>query len=428
MTNSENYDYYNKFKVDVIGGFYAIDDLDILKNYLEEIKDKYISFIVISSGTSGKDVIPICKKYSFVKEVIIFCANYSYNEHYIKEYPGYVKKVLTSINSVYEYIKTFTKENEITIEQKNFIEKYKFSSEEIKMNKQIQQTPIITSSEYDKCYFLVHRAYAHFFGDINKKENKPAFSKENFCKVLDCIQKIQIYGNGDIDGLIKQFKSLLEINDNNIFVEKSIKEYTRDSSFCYILNKMMRNFESGLVKFSYYMGPFLFALNKYVKENPNYAMSKDMTLYRNMTCPKLDFYLFKLNVGHIICFPSLTSTSSEEKHFSPTGMALAVNKVSGETIDIKMIIKYKYSQKNISPGIIIEDKVGHDGCTISCFPGEKEVLLFPFTSLKIKSIKPKNEYGKNIQIIEMEIINRTSYIEYTLKNNVNNRLFLSSLE
>ena len=101
MTNSENYGYYKKFKVDVVGGFYAIDDLDILKNYFEQIKDKNINFIVISSGTSGKDVIPLCKKYPFVKEVIIFCANYSYNEHYLKEYPGYVNKVFTSISSVY---------------------------------------------------------------------------------------------------------------------------------------------------------------------------------------------------------------------------------------------------------------------------------------------------------------------------------------
>ena len=220
----------------------------------------------------------------------------------------------------------------------------------------------------------------------------------------------------------------MEIYDNNIFVEKSIKEYTGESKFCYVFNKMMRNFESGLVKFSYFMGPFLFSLNKHIKDNPSFAMLKDMTLYRNMVCSKLDFYLFKLNVGHIICFPSLTSTSSEEKSFTPTSMALSVNKISYETVKIKMIIKYKYSQGNISPGIIIEDKVGHDGSKISFFPNEKEVLLFPFTFLKIKDIKQKNESGNSIQLIEMEIINRTSYIEYTLKNNVNNRLFLSSLE
>ena len=40
MTNKENYDYYNNFKVNVVGGFYAIDDLNILKNYLEKIKEK----------------------------------------------------------------------------------------------------------------------------------------------------------------------------------------------------------------------------------------------------------------------------------------------------------------------------------------------------------------------------------------------------
>ena len=83
MTNSENYGYFNKFKVDVVGGFYAIDDLEILKNYLQKVNDKNIPFIVITSGSSGKDVIPICKKFSLVKEIIIFCRNYEYNKHYI---------------------------------------------------------------------------------------------------------------------------------------------------------------------------------------------------------------------------------------------------------------------------------------------------------------------------------------------------------
>ena len=100
MTNKENYKYFSKFKVDVVGGFHAIDDLNVLKNYLEKIKEKNISFIVISSGSSGKDVIPLCKNYPFIKEVIIFCKNYNYNEHYINEYPEYVKKVLTNIKQV----------------------------------------------------------------------------------------------------------------------------------------------------------------------------------------------------------------------------------------------------------------------------------------------------------------------------------------
>ena len=104
MTNIENYEYFNNFKIDVVGGFYAINDLKILQKYLEKIKVKNIPFVVISSGSNGKKVITICKKYSFVKEVIIFCTHYKYNEHYIKEYPNYVKKVFTNINSVYAYL------------------------------------------------------------------------------------------------------------------------------------------------------------------------------------------------------------------------------------------------------------------------------------------------------------------------------------
>ena len=40
ITNKENYKYYNDFKVDVVGGFQAIDNLDLLQRYLEAIKIK----------------------------------------------------------------------------------------------------------------------------------------------------------------------------------------------------------------------------------------------------------------------------------------------------------------------------------------------------------------------------------------------------
>ena len=88
----------------------------------------------MSSGSIGKEVISICKKFSFVKEVIIFCRNYKYNEHYLKEYPGYVKKVLTSIKDVYKYIKTFgSNKSELgKIKTDHFV----FSIDQIKMNKQ----------------------------------------------------------------------------------------------------------------------------------------------------------------------------------------------------------------------------------------------------------------------------------------------------
>ena len=65
------------------GGIYALDDLEICKNYLQKVNEKNIPFIALSSN--GKDIIAICKKYLFVKEVLIFCRNYDCNEYYIKD-------------------------------------------------------------------------------------------------------------------------------------------------------------------------------------------------------------------------------------------------------------------------------------------------------------------------------------------------------
>ena len=408
MTNSENYGYFNNFKVDVVGGFYAIDDIDIFRKYLEKIKR---DFIVVCSGSAAKDIIPICKNYSNIKEVIIFCMNRSYHEHYIKDYPGFVKKVLTSIDSVYEYIKSFGDEYKDRIDLDNSLEKYEkyhFSSDDISMKRQYLQCPVITAEEYDRCYFLVHRAYAHFFDDIDNIYEKPKFIYQNFNKIIDCIHKLDKDNDSD---LYKQFQGLLNLNDNNQFIEKAIREYTKESDFCYLLNKMMRNFESGLISLAYYMGPFLYGLNKYVKENPDFSMSHDMTLYRKFDCSKLDFYLYKINKGHIICFPSITSTSSQDGSFTPTGYGSGNN--SEEKITIKLIIKYKHEYGNKSPGIIVEDKKGKDGHYLSEYTSDHEVILFPFTFMRINDISGNNIY--------LEIINRKSYIEYTLKNDVHNR-------
>ena len=61
ITNGENYKYFNNFKVDVVGGFYAMDDVNIFKKFLQKISERHIPYLVVSSGSSGKEIIPICK-------------------------------------------------------------------------------------------------------------------------------------------------------------------------------------------------------------------------------------------------------------------------------------------------------------------------------------------------------------------------------
>ena len=426
MLNSENYRYYSNFKVDVIGGFQAIPEIEMLKKYLEAIKSKNIPFIVISSGSSGEEVIPICKKYKFVQEVIIFCGTYKYHEHYLKEYPNYVKKVFTNINDVYTYIKSFGKDKfEEGIQNYNNSDHFIFSLDDIKMYKQLEQCPVISVYEYDKCYFLVHRAYAYFFGNMNdSKEVK--FGKSNFNKIKDYINKTNLIEAKDKDFLSKKFEYL--INAKNL-AESSIREYTGESCFCYIFNRTMRNFEKGLMSLAYFMGPFLSAVNKYVKDHPKkFKFNENMTLYRVITCSIFDFYLYRMNLNHIICFPSITSTSTVRGKFKITQNAKSYNKngVSpNDMVNITMIFNYIHKSKNISPGFIIKNNTGLDGNYLSAFKNENEVILFPFTFCRITKIKEVKE--KEFEIY-LDIINRDHYIEYDLRDNVEKRFMFSSLD
>ena len=427
MTYPENYAYYNKFKVDVVGGFLAMDNIEIFKKYLEAIKKKNIPFIVLSSGSSGQQIIPICKKYSFIKEVIIFCGTYKYNEHYIKEYPGYVKKVFTSISNVYDYIKTFGKEQykqgiQNYINSDSFI----FSKEDIKMNKQLEQCPVISAYEYDKCYFLIHRAYAHFFKDINDKNYNVIFKNSNFNKIKDYIISSHIIKESDKKDLIDKFADLI---DKENFVESSIRKYTGESGFCYIFNRTMRNFESGLISLAYYMGPFLFGVNKYVKENSQkFGFNKNMTLFRNIQCSIYDFYLYKMNLKHIICFPSITSTKTIKENFTPTELSKNINNnglSEDDMVKVTMIFNYEHEQGNISPGIIVKNYKGKDGKYLSSYPYENEVILFPFTFVRIKEIK---EIGKKTYEMNLDIINRKKYIEIALRDDVEKRTKFNDLD
>ena len=427
MRNPENYRYYNDFKIDVVGGFHGMYDFQMFEKYLEVIKNKNIPFIVISSGSSGADVIKICRKFSFIIEVIIFCGDYKKHEHYIYDNPGYVKNVFTLIDDVYKYIQKFGP-NKYKQGIKDFrnLEKFNFSYEDIKMNKQLEQCPVISAYEYDRCYFLVHRAYAHFFGDINNKNEDVIFKKSYFKIVKDYINKSEIIKSLNKNILISLLEDLV---DKKNFVELTLRKYTVENGFCYIFNKAMRNFESGLLSLAYFMGPFLFALNKYVKENPNkFCFNNDMVLYRNIRCSIYDFYLYEMNKNHIICFPSITSTSTKKGNFNPTSNSQTYNNTGikeEDMLNVTMIFNYTHKNGNISPGMIIKDNKGKDGNYISSHQYENEVILFPFTFAKIKNI---NKINSKVYEIYLDIINRNNYIELTLKKDVEKRIHFSNFD
>ena len=90
-------------------------------------------------------------------------------------------------------------------------DKYVFSSDEIKMDKQLQQCPLISAFEYDKCYFLVHKVYSHFFGNINSKNEESMFKTENFDKILDYLNKFNFEKEKEKNLILENFKNLVNI-------------------------------------------------------------------------------------------------------------------------------------------------------------------------------------------------------------------------
>ena len=128
----------------------------------------------------------------------------------------------------------------------------------------------------------------------------------------------------------------------------------------------------------------------------------------------------------------MTSTSSKETYFQPINLTFVEKLLmlfkEEQKLKVKLIFKYYHKKGNISPGIIIENKKNSNGEYLSCFPYENEVLLFPFTFARINKIISKEENGNNIKVIYLEIINRNTYIEDTLKNNVNKRILFNDLD
>ena len=409
--SDESYIYYKKFKVNVVGGFYACDEKNIFKRYLEEMQklNNCPPFVVVTVPRYCEEVYDISKNYNFIKQIILISLQKSKYEYYLDSHKKLCKFIAKDYKELIDYLKQIGQKEKKWYEfsKKNSI----FTPDDIQMNRHLSVCPIITSYEYDHLYFLVHRAYSFFFTNESKTKNPknekyPIFDQDCFDKIKSYLLDAEI-DNNTRAFLLSEFKELRDCDD---FLVNSIKKYTVESPFCYFLSRIMRHFDVGLINIAYFMGPFLFSLYKYALDHPEKCLNQDTILHRKILLNPLDKYNYKLAVGHIICFPALTSTTIVSDSFSPTILSENINAGNietniGEKINIEMIIKYKHQTGNITPGLNIED--------LSENPGEKERLLFPFTFFRLNKIE-KNNNSENSYIFYMDIINRKKFIEYDL--------------
>jgi len=393
MKTEENIGYYRYFSINIIGSYYVFDDFDMLKLYISKLDQIPFpsSYILMTSGNETEKILEEFNKFDFLIEFIIFSNENDY-EHLKNKY-NKIKLITNNFGEI-----------------KDFLKSHKFSKEDLNKDNHLYTTPLITYYDYKKCLFPIHRILAYFF----------QFNIHNFSRNYFLNARIFIY-NSVLEEEIKQ-KILHIMNDLNgykgvnDFAEACIRYYTGEN-LCYVFNKALRNFDKFYVEMAYFIGPFYYGLFKYALDNPQKALNNKAILYRDLIMDRLDLYYYQFCENDIICFPSFTSTTIDENlNFKPSNNALNINNnvKLEEKGYVKMIISYDPKGDCIPQGLDVSSE--------SIFSEEKEILLFPFTFLKIDKVEMHSGKENDKHIILMTIINRGNILEEGLNNNYSFKL------
>lgn len=378
--NSENYGYVKKFKNTIQGAFFPVKTIDSLKKLVEKLKSITIkgAFTLVTSGRAAEKVIPICS--SIINNIIIFCF---YIDKYLPlkvKFPK-IKQVLADFQSIFKYLSDSQITNDTVIINNKFI----------------------TFEDYSNKYINFHKILAKFF---NEKYNNISYDSSNKKKFLDFVDSIK-----DVEGknMIRLFVEKVEYGT----VKEFIEAYTGETTLCYSLNRWLRNLNeyeyNGL---QYFAGPFSYALYKYAYDRKNQGIYYTKKFYRKMTIKLSDFYMYKIFIGELICYPAFTSTSEKDisKYNFPTATAIEVNKLTANDISVVLIIEYICYNKNDSTPCI-------NASEYSVNSGEEEYIFPPFSFFKITNVEERDGKPNNPHIIYMSIPSKSNLVEFWLKQN-----------
>ena len=385
IKNEENMNYYRYFSDKVIGSYCPFDDFDMLKLFISKLNQIPFppSYVLMTSGEEADKILKEFNNIDYINCFIIFCVE---KEKYIQLKSDY-KKIILITNDFSDVI--------CCLKDK------KHSKEDLNMDNHLVITPLITYYEYKKGIFPIHRVIAHFF-DYYNYGLPPQYFRE----------ALKFFRKTTMETEIKQkiIKIMEKLVYSKNFPEKCIKYYTGEN-LCYVFNKAMRNFDKYYVEMAHFIGPFYYGIFEYALKNEKKQLKEKTILYRDVTMDRLDLYSYQFSEKDIICFPSFTSTTlKKELNFEPSNNA---NKINNDQIEekgyIKMIIKYDPHGKCQPQGLDVSDE--------SQFSEEKEILLFPFTFLRIDKVEINTGKIDDKHKIFLTIINKGDILEYGLKEN-----------
>ena len=388
---NNNMKYYRYFSINVIGSYYTFDDYDMLKLLISKIKEMSFPpcYILMMPESESEQILKEFNDLDFIIEFIIFYQNEKVI-NFLKEKYNKITLVTNEFTKITEYLKT-----------------KHFSEEDLDMDNQLAQTPLITYYDYKKCLYPIHKILAYFFNFC-----KRSFSKYYLKKAIQFIDKSFLESNmkKEIKEIMKKLSECSSFN----FPRACIEYYTGEN-LCYIINKALRNFEKYYVELAHFIGPFYYGLLKYALDNPNKALNKKSMLYRDVMMDRLDLYAYQFCEGDIICFTSFTSTTiKKDLKFKSTNISKKINNNNEEKSYVKMIISYNPKGKCVPQGLDVSNE--------SIYSNEKEILLFPFTFLKIDKVEINTGKQNDKHYIYMTIINKGDILEYGLNNNYSFKL------
>ena len=368
----------------VLGGFFGVKKIDILKKLFQKLEEENASFILITTGSSFKNIKELCDEYNFIKHVIIFCMDTkTYKEKYnSKEKVDLITNDITEIN---DYLKNKS-DNDPDYDKR--------------IKKLISHNPLISYYEYINYYYIFHKILSFFF--------KEDLSELNYSSDYKKIMFTFIEFNSGCNSEQKQeLKNIItNIYNSNEPLKDFLEFYTDETDYIYIFNRIMRKIEEGVSRLSFLIGPMYYSMVRFVKiERKDLNLNKSIKLYRNIEINEYDLNIYEMAQNKIICFSSFTSTSKKNNEFKTTKIAKKVNNIVGETITLQMILKYTHNSDNAPVGMILEN--------YSVNKQEAEVLLFPFTFIKVNELKKIDE---TFYELSCDIINKKSILEFGLKN------------
>jgi hypothetical protein len=105
LKTNENQNDYKYFKLNIVGGYYGINNYDMFTKFIEAINNSkfFLRYVLIVSGTSANKILNYCYNYPYIDDIIIFCYlknNYNYLKQINK-----IKLITNSFNDVISYLK-----------------------------------------------------------------------------------------------------------------------------------------------------------------------------------------------------------------------------------------------------------------------------------------------------------------------------------